>query len=49
VTAELFAATPGVTVTQSPADYPDIGPGDAWTNLIPFQLSVEYSLDAGIT
>jgi hypothetical protein len=47
IMAELFAVTPGVTVTVSAVDYPDIGPGEAWANLTPFEFSIAPTVPCG--
>lgn len=44
VTAVLSSTTPGITVTQPNASYPNIGAGNTATNSTPFQVSVDNTV-----
>jgi subtilisin-like proprotein convertase family protein len=49
VSAALATTTPGVTITQATAAYPDIPPGESATSVAPFQLSTSPEFRCGVT
>jgi subtilisin-like proprotein convertase family protein len=48
VSASLTTTTPGITITQPIAVYPDIPPGSTATNVTPFQISTAPAFMCGV-